>query len=174
MARYFSAEQISLTGRAFAQAEKIAERYFRFGPSEWEESRYDLKTLAFLEEHEVRKGAFAHLCKYQSQKRETDGNGLHFYRICLQDDRILDAVERGNSFIRLAPLLLYIAAHELVHVVRFERGEGNFDASEEEKRDEEEKVHWITHHVLKSVTDTDLNLVMDCFSNRYRIGDLMQ
>jgi hypothetical protein len=108
MARYFSAEQISLTGRAFAQAEKIAERYFRFGPSEWEESRYDLKTLAFLEEHEVRKGAFAHLCKYQSQKRETDGNGLHFYRICLQDDRILDAVERGNSFIRLAPLLLCI------------------------------------------------------------------
>jgi hypothetical protein len=173
MARYFSAEQISLAGRAFAQAEKMAEHYFRFSPSEWQERRYDLKTLAFLEKHEVRDGAFAHLCKYQSQK-ETEGNGLHFYRICLQDDRILDAVERAGSFIRLAPLLFYIAAHELVHVVRFERGEGDFDAPEEEKRGEEEKVHRITHHLLKPVTDTDLNLVLDCFSNRYRIGDLMQ
>ncbi|MDA8124258.1 MAG: hypothetical protein M0009_03605 [Deltaproteobacteria bacterium] len=83
-------------------------------------------------------------------------------------------MERANSFIRLAPLLLYIATHELVHVVRFERGEGNFDASAEERQDEEGKVHRITHHLLKPVTDSDLNLVLDCFSDRYRIGDLMQ
>jgi hypothetical protein len=172
MARYFSPEQVLLAGRAFAQAEKIAGSYFRLRPAEQQERLYDLKTLAFLKKHEVREGAFAHLCKYQSQK-ETEGNGLHFYRICLQDDRILDAVERANSFIRLAPLLLYIAAHELVHVVRFERGEGNFDAPEEEKWGEEEKVHRITHNVLKPVTDRDLNLVLDCFSDRYRIGDLV-
>jgi hypothetical protein len=174
MARYFSAEQISLAVRAFAQAENMAVRYFRISPEERQERRYDLKTLAFLEEHEVREGAFAHLCKYQSQKGTAgEREGLHFYRICLQDDRILDAVERASSFIRLDPLLLYIAAHELVHVVRFERGEGNFDAPEEEKRDEEEKVHRITHNLLKPVTDTDLNLVLDCFSERYRIGDLI-
>ena len=45
----------------------------------------------------------------------------------------LPLVLGGHSFIRLAPLLLYIAAHELVHVVRFERGEGNFEAGEKEK-----------------------------------------
>jgi len=175
MERYFSAEQISLSGSVFAQAEKMAGRYFRIGPSEWKERRYDVKTLAFLEKHEVREGTFAHLCKYQFRKeQEEKDESFHFYRICLQDDRILDAVERAHSFIRLSPLLLYIAAHELVHVVRFERGEGNFDASEEEKSDEEEKVHRITRNLLKPATDPDLNLVLDCFSNRYRIGDLVQ
>jgi hypothetical protein len=175
MGRYFSAEQISLSGRIFAQAEKMAERYFRIGPTEWRERRYDVKTLAFLEKHEVREGAFAQLCKYQIRKEpEERDESLHFYRICLQDDRILDAVERAHSFIRLSPLLLYIAAHELVHVVRFERGEGNFDAADEEKTDEEDKVHRITRNLLKPATDPDLNLVLDCFSNRYRIGDLVQ
>ncbi len=110
---------------------------------------------------------------FEKEPERKDG-GLHFYRICLQDDRILDAVERAHSFIRLSPLLLYIAAHELVHVIRFERGEGNFDAPEDEKSDEEEKVHRITRNLLKPATDPDLNLVLDCFSNRYRIGDLVQ
>jgi hypothetical protein len=166
MERYFNTEQISIAGRTFSQAEKMAGRYFRIGPAEWKERRYDVKTLAFLETHEVR--------KYQFRKKSggTEGD-LHFYRICLQDDRILDAVERAHSFIRLSPLLLYIAAHELVHVIRFDRGEGNFDAPEEEKSDEEEKVHRITRNLLKPATDSDLNLVLDCFSNLYRIGDLV-
>jgi len=133
-----------------------------------------VNTLAFLEKHEVREGTFAHLCKYQFRKKSGGTErDFHFYRICLQDDRILDAVERAHSFIRLSPLLLYIAAHELVHVIRFERGEGNFDAPEEEKSDEEEKVHRITRNLLKPTTDSDLNLVLDCFSNLYRIGDLV-
>lgn len=179
MGRYFNPEQISLAGRTFAQAEMMAGRYFGIGPAEWvEEHRYDVRTLAFLEKHEVREGTFAQLCRYQfhrkqKEKKEKD-EGLHFYRICLQDDRILDAVDRAHSFIRLSPLLLYVAAHELVHVIRFERGEGNFDAPDEEKTKEEEKVHRITRSLLKPATDPDLNLVLDCFSNRYRIGDLVQ
>lgn len=175
MGRYFSAEQISISGSVFAQAERMAGNYFRIGPAEWRERRYDVRTLAFLQKHEVREGAFAQLCKYQVRKEaENREDPFHFYRICLQDDRILDAVERAHSFIRLSPLLLYIAAHELVHVIRFERGEGNFDAPDEEKLDEEEKVHRITRNLLKPATDTDLNLVLDCFSDRYRIGDLVQ
>lgn len=174
MERCFNPGQISIADRTFSQAEKIAVHYFHIGPAEWKERRYDVKTLAFLEKHEVREGAFAHLCKYQIRK-ESDGTegDLHFYRICLQDNRILDAVERAHSFIRLAPLLLYIAAHELVHVIRFDRGEGDFYATEEEKSEEEEKVHRITRNLLRPVTDSDLNLVLDCFSNRYRIGDLV-
>ena len=175
MDRYFNAEQISLAGRTFVQAEKLAGQYFSLCRGEWKERRYDVKTLAFLEKHEVREGAFAHLCKYEYRRDpEPKRGGLHFYRICLQDDRILDAVDRAHSFIRISPLLLYIAAHELVHVVRFDRGEGNFDAPEDEKSGEEEKVHRITRNLLKPVTDSDLNLVLDCFSNRYQIGDLIQ
>ena len=175
MDRYFNTVQISLAGRTFIQAEKLAGQYFGFARGEWKEPRYDVKTLAFLEEHEVRDGAFAHLCKYEYRRDpEPNESGRHFYRICLQDDRILDAVDRAHSFIRISPLLLYIAAHELVHVIRFDRGEGNFDAPEDEKSGEEEKVHRITRNLLKPVTDADLNLVLDCFSNRHRISGMMQ
>ena len=175
MSRYFDSGQISLAGRSFAQAEQLAGRYFSVAPAEWKKYRYDVRTLAFLDEHEVREGAFAHLCKYEYGKEpESASTGRQFYRVCLQDDRILNAIERANSFIRPAPLLLYIAAHELVHVIRFSRGEGNFDASDGERAREEEKVHRITRSLLKPVTDTDLNLVLDCFSDRYQIGDLMQ
>lgn len=171
---YFNAAQISLACRTFAQAEKMAGQYFRLNPREWKGHRYDVKTLAYLDQHEVRKGAFAHLCKYEIENEpEPESRGLHFYRICLQDDRILDAVERANSFIRLSPLLLYIAAHELVHVIRFDRGEVNFDAPEAEKSEEEEAVHRITRNLLRPMTDPDLSLVLDCFSNRYQIGDLI-
>lgn len=173
MNRYFNAAQISLAGRSFAQAEKLAGGYFRLNPGQWKAHRYDVKTLAYLDEHEVREDAFAHLCKY-GYDEEPEGGESHFYRICLQDERILDAVERANSFIRLQPLLLYIAAHELVHVIRFDRGEGNFNATDEEKSGEEGMVHRITRNLLKPITDTDMNLVLECFSDRYRIGDLIQ
>lgn len=175
MGRYFSPEQKAMAGRAFSLAEAMAGNHFRISPVEWKAHRYEVKTLAFLHEHEIQEEAFAYLCRYHSSREsEGRGEGLHFYRICLQDARILDAVERAHSFIRLSPLLLYIAAHELVHVIRFEQGDGNFDATVEEKRVEEETVHRITRHLLKPVTDTDLNLVLDCFSDRYRIGDLTQ
>jgi hypothetical protein len=178
MGRYFNPAQISLAGSVFQHAERLTSEYFRLSPETVKAHRYDVKTLAFLEEHEVRKGAFAHLCKYHYHKEEGPGQaqeqerGFHFYRICLQDDRILDAVERAHSFIRLGPLMLYIAAHELVHVIRFDNGETAFDLSVDEKRQEEEKVHSITRDMLQSSLNTDLKLVLDCFSSRYQIGDM--
>jgi hypothetical protein len=158
----------------FQHAENLAGQYFRLSRDEMKNYRYDVKTLAYLEEHEVKNGAFAHLCKYHYKKEEsTNQSGdFHFYRICLQDNRILDAVERGHSFIRLNPLLLYIAAHELVHIIRFEAREIDFDASREEKEREEDKVHTITRDMLQSSISPDLKLILDCFSNRYKIGDL--
>lgn len=175
MERFFSPSQISLASQTFCLAERIAGQYFGLGPAAWKGHHYDVKTLAYLNEHEVREGAFAHLCRYEGSPSEGQGaRPFHFYRICLQDNRILDAVERAHSFIRLSPLLLYIAAHELVHVVRFERGEGNFEASAQEKESEEEKVHWITRRMLKPVTDPGLKLVLECFSGEYRIGDFVQ
>ena len=180
MGRYFNPAQISLAGSVFQHAERLTSEYFRLSPEKFKSHRYDVKTLAFLEEHEVRKGAFAHLCKYHYHKEEGQvqeqqqgqERGFHFYRICLQDDRILDAVERAHSFIRLNSLMLYIAAHELVHVIRFDNGQTAFDLSVDEKREEEEKVHGITRDMLQSSLNPDLKLVLDCFSSRYHIGDM--
>jgi len=148
-------------------------RHFRLSPEKVRAHPYDVKTLAFLDDHEVRKEAFAHLCKYHYRKEEAgQERGFHFYRICLQDDRILDAVDRAHSFIKLSPLLLYIAVHELVHVLRFENGEVAFDLSRQEQRREEDKVHAITRDLLQSCLRPELQLVLDCFSNRYQLNDL--
>jgi hypothetical protein len=174
---YFNPLQMSLAGNAFEHAEKLAGRYFRLGAEAMKDHHYDVKTLAYLDKHEVDNRVFAQLCKYhytKSDEPELKKEGLHFYRICLQDNRILDAVERAGSFIRLTPLMLYIAAHELVHVIRFDRDHIDFNASREEKQQEEEKVDGITRDMLRSVANPELNLVLECFSNRYKIGDFCQ
>jgi hypothetical protein len=173
---YFNPAQMSLAEGAFQHAENLAGRYFRINPEAMKAHRYDIRTLAYLDQHEVSSRAFAHLCKYHYQQSEQTGpeQGIHFYRICLQDDRILDAVDRSGPFIKLSPLMLYIAAHELVHVIRFDRGHIDFDAPLAEKQQEEEKVHEITRDMLRSQTAPEMNLVMECFSSRYQIGDLYQ
>ena len=171
---YFSSAEISFINGTFSKAEKLAEKHFHLSPEDWKTYRYEVKTLAFLEEQEVNNRAFAHLCKYYYENEDGVDNktNFHFYRICLQDDRILNAVERGSSFIKLMPLMLYIATHELIHVVRFTRGESDFDASMEEKIKEEKKVHSITRNILQPIADRNLNLVLDCFSDQYHIGDI--
>jgi hypothetical protein len=173
---YFNAFQMSLAESAFQHAEKLAGRHFRIGPEAMKAHHYDIKTLAYLDRHEVNSRSFAHLCKYHCHQDDQAGleEGLHFYRICLQDNRILDAVDRAGPFIKLNPLLLYIAAHELVHVIRFDSGYIDFDAPVAEKQREEEKVHEITRDMLRNLAAPELNLVMECFSSRYQIGDLYQ
>jgi len=173
---YFNAAQVSLADNAFRHAEKLAGSYFRISPDAMKAHNYDIRTLAFLDQHEIKTHAFAHLCKYHCQQGEKAGReqAPHFYRICLQDNRILDAVDRAGPFIKLRPLLLYIAAHELVHVIRFDSGHIDFDAPLADKQREEEKVHEITRDVLRNLAAPELNLVMECFSSRYQIGDLYQ
>ena len=170
----FSPDQISTIGWSFGQAEKLNERYFHLGWGGFKQNKYEVKTRFHLDEHEVHNTAFAHLCRYFYQKHEDidhPGN-FYFFKICLQDDRILDAIERSKSFIKLAPLMLYIATHELIHVVRFNSGESDFDAPLEEKIVEEEKVHSITRSILQPIANAELKLVLDCFSDKLHIGDI--
>ncbi len=172
--RCFSPPQISLVGTTFRCAEELAEDYFHLGRRGLKAHRYEVKTLAHLSDQEVDGTAFAHLCRYQYRKegKADHPDNFYFFKICLQDDRILDAVKRSESFVKLEPLMLYIAAHELVHVIRFNNSQADFDAPFEEKVVEEEKVHSITRSMLKPIAGTDVNLVLECFSDRYRIGDI--
>ncbi len=169
----FNSDERSRVSLAFTRAERLTGRFFDIGPGEWLARRYAVKTLAQLENHEVHDTAFAQLCRYSKGRgHEKDPLGeFHFYRICLQDNRILDAIQRGSSFIRLVPLVLYIATHELVHILRFERGESDFDMPPEERAKEEKRVDAITCSILSPMAGQGLNLVLDCFGNGYRIGD---
>ena len=121
------------------------------------------------EAHEVDDRAFAQLCKYSIRKEDPaeQARSYDLYRVCLQDNRILNAVERAHSFIRLESLMLYIAVHELVHVIRFGSGQADFNAPADERLQEEEKVNKITRSALHPVADKDMGLVLDCFSNKY-------
>lgn len=168
-----AAERFSVT-KTFTYAERLTGKFFGIEPKECLVGRYDVKTLAQLENHEVHETAFAHLCKYSApQKHDGDPlRGFHFYRVCLQDNRILNAIERGSSFIKLVPLMLYIATHELVHILRFEKGESDFDLPVEERKKEERTVDAITRSILGPRAGRELNLVLDCFGSSYRIGDV--
>src|SRR4030042_834558 len=176
MAQFFNEAQLPLANKAFGDAEKLVSGHFRMSEDELRKNKYDVKTLAYLDEHEVKDGAFAHLCKYSYQKpegsAESGNDGFDFYRVCLQDNIILDAVQRANPFVKLSPLMLYIAVHELIHVLRFGNGESDFDATREEKEKEESIVHNLTKNTLQTVKYSDMEIVLECFSNNFKIGDI--
>jgi hypothetical protein len=176
MNRCFNIAQMPLAARAFNDAEKLVLRHFRMGEDDLRKNKYEVKTLAFLNEHEVKDGAFAHLCKYAYEKPSAmaaEGReGFDFYRVCLQDNIILDAVDRANSFIKLSPLMLYIAVHELIHVMRFGNGSIDFDASHEIKEQEEKIVHNLTRDALRAVRQSDMDIILECFSNQFAISEL--
>ncbi len=167
---YFSNPQKSLISGVFSQAESLVGGYYRMGPKRMKAHAYDVKTLANLEKHEVSENAFAHLCRYEKAGPEGGNSGSEFYRICLQDNRILDAVERGTPFIQFPQLMTYIAVHELIHVVRFSNGDTDFNLSLEEREVEEDKVHRITRNVLGHISLPGFGMVLECFSNRYKIN----
>jgi len=175
MARFFNEAQLPLATGAFADAEKLVSGYFRLEEGEFKKTRYDVKTLAYLDEHEIKDGAFAHLCKYSYERPEGEaqsaGEDFDFYRVCLQDNIILNAVQRANPFIKLSPLMLYIAVHELIHVLRFENGESDFHAPVEEKEKEETIVHNLTKNTLQVAKHKEMDLVLECFSNNFKIFD---
>jgi len=68
--------------------------------------------------------------------------------------------------------MLYIAAHELIHVLRFGSGAIDFNASLQEKEQEEKIVHNLTRSALQPVKQNDLEIVLDCFSSEFSISDL--
>ena len=176
MAQYFNPVQLPMANKAFTDAEKLVSGHFRLGEDQFKKNKYDVKTLAYLDRHEIKDGAFAHLCKYSCGKpdglAENGKDDFDFYRVCLQDNIILDAVQRANPFVKLSPLMLYIAVHELIHVLRFGNGESDFDAPREEKEKEESIVHNLTKNILQTVRNNDIGIVLECFSNNFKIGDV--
>lgn len=170
---YFSQAEKACIRRTFPWAESLMESHFKLRRPFWSTHLYDVRTRSHLQQDEVQEGAFAHLCRYARQERGQSEpvDEAHFYRVCLQDGHILDALQRGSSFIRFAPLMLYIATHELIHIVRFALGECDFDMPRERRIQEEEEVHALTRTILKPMSALGIDLVLECFSNDYRIGE---
>ncbi len=148
----FDPGQIETVTTAVGMAEELVSDHFKMSASQWLRQRYDVKTLASLDPSEVVHGPFAQIMRYRGQRRDRSlgSDAYDFYKICLQDHAILAALEAAPE-IGLLPFVLYIATHELVHIVRFSRFLQRFDASDEERLAEEALVHALTHDILKTV-----------------------
>jgi hypothetical protein len=162
---FFDKKQRFWVGEALEIAETLAEEFFQVDLGDSARFPYDLETLANLRGLEKTRRALAQVCKYEFHKREARvrRGGTEFYRICLQDDQILNKV-RTESLSLLKPLILYVVTHELIHVIRFSLDPKRFYLPSKEKRVEEKDVHRSTYEVLRSFKDPQVELLLE----RYR------
>lgn len=161
----FNEQQRSWVGEVLETAETLVGDHFRLNLGDLERFPYDLRTLADLKRQEKTRKALAQVCKYEYRK-ETPSPDLRrreFYRICLQDDRILSTAQTESPSM-LRPLLLYVVTHELIHVIRFSLEPPRFYLDPKEKGTEERYVHRMTYEILKSSRDPYIEPLLD----RYR------
>ena len=166
----FKPEQLSTITQAVGMAEELVSNHYKMTTREWLRPTYDVKTLSELENGEVIDGPFAQIIRYRGQPKEAalSSTRYDFYKICLQDHAILDALQK-NLELELLPFSLYILTHELIHIVRFSRFLQGFEASPEERLAEEKRVHEITHAILQAVRLTGLAAVLHFYSDWHTV-----
>lgn len=152
-------------------AEEMTSDFFKLTPTCWRRARYDILTLEGLEQEEISPHALALVAKYHGCHRDRvlKSAVFDFYRICLQDHNILKALDACPD-LSLLPLLLYILTHELVHVVRFSRFQALFEAPEEQKDEEERKVHLLTQKILTPLKSPDIPRVIRYYEENRQGG----
>jgi len=165
----FNSEETTTVNSAVALAEELVSDFYKMSATEWLHPKYDVKTLSELSATEIVDGPFAQVIRYEGQLRDTSlgSNTYDFYKICLQDHTILEALVH-RSDLKLFPFILYIVTHELIHIVRFSKFLQNFDASDQEKIEEEKRVHEYTHDILNPLQIDGLDFVLE-FYRSWRI-----
>jgi len=160
----FDSKETATVNAAVALAEELVSDFYKMSATEWLHPKYDVKTLGELSDTEIVDGPFAQVIRYEGQLKDTSlgSNTYDFYKICLQDHTIL-ATLADRSDLKLYPFILYIVTHELIHIVRFSKFLQNFDASAEEKIEEEKRVHEYTHDILNPLQLDDLNFVLEFY-----------
>jgi hypothetical protein len=155
--RLFQGSETPIIQEAVLIAEESTTDFFKMSDSQWRRSRYDILTLEGLRQEEISAHALAQLSKYTCYLpgRELKSAQYDLYRICLQDHNILTTLEKQTKM-ALLPLLIYVTTHELVHIIRFSHFHQLFDASEEEKEQEEKRVHSLTREILSPFKCPDL------------------
>ncbi len=164
MHEQFTKTEIQKTADIFSTAEELTGNHFKLSSSDWKRFKYDVKTLQELNQNEISQDAFATLSKYTCQNESFDfgQRTFSFYKICLQDHNILRALKRDPD-ITFEGLLLYIAVHELIHIIRFSRFVTLFESNEHKKRDEEKIVHQVTSTILRPSSYFRDHVVLSCY-----------
>jgi hypothetical protein len=146
--KFFCQKELNLLNEVISRAEEMTADFYKMSDSDWKKIKYDFKTLKELKPHEKVPDVFAQVVKYDARPWKSPFNSSVYtiYRICIQDDVILDRIK--NYDFSAAPFLFYIIIHELVHVVRFSKYIKKFEADKEEMLTEEKKVHEITREIM--------------------------
>ncbi len=160
----FNDKQVQILGHTVEIAEDVTSNYYKMSFNEWKRHRYDIKTLVHLNEDEITREALAQITRYTKNPNQKLRGSQHFdyYKICLQDHVILDALLR-ESALKLLPLAAYIVTHELIHVIRFSKFLQNFHASPSERMKEEVRVHATTSKILSKMKLPDLGYVINLY-----------
>jgi hypothetical protein len=168
---YFCPHHKELLQEAAVIAEEVISDFFKLSASHWRRARYDILTLEGLRDEEISPHAHALVAKYDGrpQNRELRSSFFDFYRVCLQDHNILKTLSSRDQ-LAFAPLLLYIVTHELVHIVRFSQFLALFEAPEEEKQQEERRVHDLTRKILAPLNFSELAPVMRYYEDYWQGG----
>jgi hypothetical protein len=168
----FENEDLLMVSEALDIAEDQAGDFYKFSLNQWKRHHYDVKTLSTLNQDEISPYAFALLNKGARVIRrfEPTTKRRDFYFICLQDHRILRALQRDKN-LRLLPLLVYIFTHELVHIVRFCNFSQRFEISGEGRQEEERLVHKTTCEILESLSLPRIDYVLESYRG-HRVCDL--
>ncbi len=149
--RPFGQRELDLLGQALSVAEESVSDHYGLSEGDWRDYPYELRTLAQLVPGEVSRRALAQVLKLREPERPAWRGRRDFFRICLQDHNLREVIRRERADELLLPLMTYVTAHELVHVVRFYRFQHLFEAAPRERAPEEIRVHAITARALKRV-----------------------
>jgi len=165
---HFTDIQLLTVNNAVSMAEELVSNYYKMSASQWLRPKFDVKTQAELTPEETVDGPFAQIIRYEGKREDSSlgSSAYDFYKICLQDQAILASLE-SQPEIQLSPFVLYIVAHELIHIVRFSRFLQNFEASPDEKMIEEARVHHLTHDILQPERIAGMSPVLE-FYKRWR------
>ena len=96
-ARRFRSDQIMHINDAVAMAEELVSNHYKLSAAQWLRRKYDVKTAGDLSAAEIINGPFAQVIRYEGRKTDADlkSDAFDFYKICLQDHAILDALDRS-------------------------------------------------------------------------------
>ena len=164
-ARRFTSDQIFLINDAVAMAEELVSNHYKLSATQWLRRKYDVRTAVDLAPEEVIEGPFAQVIRYEGRKADAGlkSEAFDFYKICLQDHAILEAVGHSPS-LAIFPFSLYIITHELIHIVRFTKFLQSFVATADERHIEEIRVHDKTQEILRPVNIKGMSAVFGFYA----------
>jgi hypothetical protein len=156
----FGSHQLKRLGRMLEMARELTADFFGLTEDQARDVPCEIRTLAELKQDEIHADrVLADLARYQYIDAEF-GRKHDLYRVNVQDHNILHSVQRNRSDVRLAPLLLYVLTHELVHVIRFIKFLAPFHLPVSERWGEERRVHELTLRILSAVPMPGLTAVL--------------